>query len=98
MFCLPRNNDLKDYAQMPILGPKLQDFSQWSKNQGYSQRTLQNQQYQIRCIIDFFQKEKIESFHELTNNVFKKARKYFHQHYPHMIGSIIRLEKFLIEA
>ena len=85
------------YLALPILGPYLDDFTQWAHQHGYTRGTIRNQLKDTRHIIIFLQKQALHSISELTHCDFEKAWRHFHQKRPAIAGTVRQFQKFLDE-
>ncbi len=98
MIRVIRPRSYKDYLAFPILGPVLDDFTQWSKQHGYRLGTISNQLNDTRHIIAFFQSQGLQSINELTHCDFEKGWQHFRQDHPSTAGTIRQMQQFLDET
>jgi len=91
----PRSH--QDYLSLPIFGPILDEFTNWSHQRGYALSTIRNQLQDTRHIVAFLQKKDLQSTSELTNCDFQNAWQHFHHDHPSIAGTIWQLQRFLDE-
>ena len=85
------------YLTLPVLGPYLDDFTQWAHQHGYTFGTIGNQLKDTRQIIVFLKNQGIQSISELTHRDFENTYQHFHQDHPAIASTARRLQKFLDE-
>lgn len=98
MISTIRPKSHQKYLALPIFGPFLDDFTQWSHLHGYKLSTIRNQLKDSRHIIVFLQNQGLRFIGELTHFDFEKACKHFRQNHPNIAGTVRRLQKFLEES
>ncbi|MDO9528047.1 MAG: tyrosine-type recombinase/integrase [Syntrophales bacterium] len=97
MISTIRPKSHQKYLALPVFGPFLDDFTQWSYLHGYTLGTIRNQLKGTRQIIVFLQKQGLQSIGELTHCDFEKACQHFRQDRPAIASTVRRLQKFLEE-
>lgn len=85
------------YLTLPLLGPYLDNFTQWEHQYGYTLGTIRNQLKDTRQIIVFLQKLGIQSIGELAHCDFEKTYQHFRQDHPAIASTARRFQKFLDE-
>lgn len=97
MISTIRPKSYQKYLALPVFGPFLDDFTQWSYLHGYTLGTIRNQLKDTRHIIVFLQKQGLQSIGGLTHCDFEKTYQHFRQDHPSIAGTVRRLQKFLAE-
>ena len=88
----------KDYLSLPIFGPLLDEFTNWSHQRGYTLGTIRNQVRNTRHIAAFLRKKDLRSASELTHCDFQNAWQHFRHDHPGIAGTIRQLQHFLDET
>jgi site-specific recombinase XerD len=86
------------YLSLPILGPILDEFTNWSHQCGYALGTIRNQLKHTRQIAAFLQRRDLRSTGDLTHRHFRNAWQYFRHDRPSIAGTVRRLQRFLDET
>lgn len=97
MIATIRPKSHRKYLALPVLGPFLDDFTQWSHQRGYKLSTIRNQLKDTRQIIAFFQKLGLQSIAELNHSDFENAWRHFYQYRPNISGTVRQLQRFFDE-
>lgn len=97
MISTIRPKSYQKYLALPVFGPFLDDFTQWSYLHGYTLGTIRNQLKDMRHIIVFLQKQGLQSIGGLTHCDFEKTYQHFRQDHPSVAGTVRRLQTFLEE-
>ena len=92
----PRSH--QDYLSLPIFGPILDEFTNWSHQRGYALSTIRSQLKHIHHITAFFQKKDLQSSSELKQCDFQNAWQHFRHDCPAIAGTIRQLQRFLDET
>jgi len=92
----PRSH--QDYLSLPIFGPILDEFTNWSHRRGYTLSTIRDQLKHTRHIAAFLQKKDLRSTSELTHCDFQNAWQYFRHDHPGIAGTVRQLQRFLEET
>ena len=92
----PRSH--QDYLSLPIFGPILDEFTNWSHQRGYALLTIRNQLEGTRHIAAFLQEKGLRSTSELTQCDFQSAWQHFRHNRPGIAGTIRQLQRFLDET
>lgn len=92
----PRSH--QDYLSLPIFGPILDEFTNWSHQRGYALGTIRNQLKDTRHIAAFLQKKDLRSISELKHCDFQNAWQHFRHDHPGIAGTIRQLQQFLDET
>jgi site-specific recombinase XerD len=95
MIRVLRPRSFHEYLSLPILGPILDAFTQWSHQCGYTLGTIRNQLKDIRHLIALFQQQGLLSLSTLNPEDFDGAYRYFHKNHPEIAGTTRQLQKFL---
>ena len=61
-----RPRSYKKYLALPIFGPLIDDFTEWSYQRGYTLGGIRNQLKATRQVADFLQKKGLQAFVQLT--------------------------------
>ena len=85
------------YASLPILGPMLEDFTDWSRQCGYALGTICNQLMHARHIVRFLQQKLVHATSDLSPELFEQAWEHFRHHRPGIAGTVRQLERFMAE-
>ena len=88
----------QQYTSLPILGPILDEFTDWSHQHGYSILTVRNQLKCARWIDDFFFKHSVRHFSDITHRDFDDAWEHFRSIRPAIAGTVRQIEKFTEET
>lgn len=88
----------QQYTSLPILGPILDEFTDWSRLRGYSLLTVRNQLKCARWIDDFFCKHGVRRLSELTHRDFDAAWEQFRPVRPSIAGTVRQIERFIEET
>lgn len=88
----------QDYLSLPIFGPILDEFTNWSHQRGYALSTIRSQLKHIHHITAFFQKKDLQSSSELKQCDFQNAWQHFRHDCPAIAGTIRQLQRFLDET
>ena len=93
-----RPRSYKDYLSLPIFGPILDEFTNWSHQRGYALGTIRNQLEHTRHITAFLHKKDLRSTGELTHCDFQNAWQHFRYDRPGIAGTVRQLQRFLDET
>jgi len=85
------------YLSLPILGSVLEEFTDWSHQQGYALGTLEGQLKSALQIDQFFQKRGAACLNDLSHNDFDKAWHHYRHCSPCTAGAAHQIERFLKE-
>lgn len=88
----------QQYTSLPILGPILDEFTDWSYLRGYSLPTVRNQLKCARWIDDFFCKHGVRHLSDITHRDFDAAWEHFRSIQPGIAGTVRQIEKFTEET
>ena len=92
----PRSHD--EYTALPVVGPILDEFTDWSHRHGYAIGTIDSQLSAMRQIVLFLQISGIKYPGDLTHGHFEEAWNHFRHDQPNIAGTVRQLEKFLDQA
>ena len=92
-----RPRSYNEYLELPIIGSLLDDFCQWSRQRGYTIKTIIHQLKDCRRISSFLGKRGVKDLKYLSELDFDKAWQEFHYDYPAIAGTVRQLEKFVKE-
>ncbi len=90
-----RPRSYKEYLALPIFGPFIADFADWSHQRGYTLGSIRNQLKETRQIVIFLQKKDLQTFAQLTHGDFDDAWQHFHHNRPAIAGTVRNLQRFL---
>ena len=90
-----RPRSYKKYLALPIFGPLIDDFTEWSYQRGYTLGGIRNQLKATRQVADFLQKKGLQAFVQLTHGDFDDAWQHFHHNRPGIASTARNLQKFL---
>jgi integrase/recombinase XerD len=90
-----RPRSYKEDLALPIFGPFIDDFTDWSHQHGYTLGSIRNQLKETRQIIIFLQKKGLQTFAQLTHGDFDDAWQHFHNNRPAIAGTVRNLQRFL---
>ena len=82
------------YTSLPVVGPFLDEFTDWSQGRGYAVGTIENQLMAMRRIVPLLQKRGIDCAQDLTHGHFEEAWKYFRHDHPGIAGTVRQLQRF----
>jgi len=85
------------YLSLPILGSVLEEFTEWSHQQGYALGTLGDQLKSAVQIDRFFQQRGAACLNDLSHNDFDKAWHHYRHCSPRTAGAARQIERFLRE-
>lgn len=85
------------YLSLPILGSVLEEFTEWSHQQGYTLGTLGEQLKSAPKIDRFFQQQGTACLKDLSHNDFDKAWHHYRQRSHGTAGAARQIERFLRE-
>jgi len=88
----------KDYLSLPIFGPILDEFTNWSHQCGYTLGTIRNQLNHTRHIAAFLQRKDLRFTSDLTHSDFQNAWQHFRHDRPSIAGTVRQLQRFLDET
>lgn len=86
------------YISLPILGSILDEFTTWSRQRGYSIRTVRQQLKDTRQIDGFFRQQGVQCLSDLTHSAFEAAWHYYRHRRHSIAGTARQIEKFLEET
>ena len=86
------------YLSLPIFGPILNEFTNWSHQCGYTLGTIRNQLNHTRHIAAFLQRKNLRFTSDLTHSDFQNAWQHFRHDRPSIAGTIRQLQRFLDET
>src|SRR5659263_185927 len=86
------------YLSLPVLGPILDEFTEWALQQGYSFLTVWKELPFTASIDDLFRKRGIKQLGDLQHADFDAAWQHFHQVRPCVCSAIRQIERFLDET
>ena len=95
MIRILRPRSFHCHLSLPIFGPIIDAFTQWSHLHGYTFGTIRNQLKDIHHLITFFQQQGLISLNKLIPEDFDRAWHYFHKSHPSIAGTTRQLQKFL---
>jgi site-specific recombinase XerD len=90
-----RPRSYKKYLALPIFGPIIDDFAEWSHQRGYTRGSIRNQLAETRQLVDFLQKKGLQAVDQLTHGDFDAAWFHFHHNRPAIAGTVRNIQKFL---
>lgn len=97
MLAQIRPRSYLEYLALPIFGPILDGFTDWSQRRGYSLGTIRNQLKDCRRIAAFCQALCIGSLQELTDEHLNNAWEHFRHKRPDCAGTVRQMQTFLGE-
>src|SRR5258708_198639 len=83
------------YRSLPLLGPILDEFTDWCRDRGYTLRSLLHQLDGVRRIALFFRQRGLRRLDKLSQEDFEAARTRLHGKDRMLGGTIRNLEGFL---
>lgn len=90
-----RPRSYKKYLALPIFGPFIDDFTEWSYQRGYTFGSIRNQLKDTRQILDFLHEKGLQTLAQLTHGDFDDVWQHFHHNRPDIAGTTRNLERFL---
>ena len=85
------------YLSLPILGPVLEEFTEWSHQQGYTLHTIEIHLNRALHIDRFFQQRGVACLNALSHELFDKAWHHCTPCNPQTAGAVHQIERFLRE-
>lgn len=92
----PRSH--REYLELPLFGPHLDDFVTWSLSCGYTTGTVKNQLKDTRHIVALLGHRGVERREQLTGTVFQEAWEHFRHDRPAIAGTVRQLEAYCIHT
>lgn len=90
-----RPRSYKKYLALPIFGPIIDDFAEWSRQRGYTRGSIRNQLAETRQLVDFLLKKDLQTVDQLTHGDFDAAWHHFHHNRPAIAGTGRNIQRFL---
>ena len=90
-----RPRSYKKYLALPIFGPIIDNFAEWSHQRGFTRGSIRNQLAETRQLVEFLQKKDLQTAGQLTHGDFDAAWHYFHHNRPSIAGTVRNIQKFL---
>lgn len=88
----------QDYLALPILGPILDEFTNWARRHGYTNHTISLYLCRAKQIDSYFHENGVKGLNDLTHRDFEKAWKYYSHYKPHIRCSVRTIKTFLEET
>lgn len=91
----PRSH--RNYAGLPVLGPILDEFTDWSHECGFAIGTIRNQLKDARQIVPFLQAKQVSGIDQLGHEQLDQAWEHFRLSRPSIAGTVRRIQRFVAE-
>lgn len=86
-----------NYLNLPVLGPILDDFTDWSQQFGFAIGTIRNQIKDTRQIVSFLQARRVLGIDHLSYEHLDQAWQHFRHLRPGIAGTVRRIQRFMVE-
>ena len=83
------------YRRLPIFGQILEQFGQWSLQQGFALGTVRLDLDSLRRLVPWFQRRDKRTVDDLSATDVAEARAYYRRRNPHWAGAVRKLGRFL---
>lgn len=83
------------YRRVPIFGPIVDDFVEWSMARGSSPSTIRMHLHVFRCLAPRFLRVGKRTCRDFVGDDFMLARQVFHARKPRWMAGVLRLEDYL---